>query len=83
MDQEGYLSPVSWFTRKQLTQPDETDAARMAQLLRTVTVRSEQTTQDDVVLQCGAAVSGTVTYDDGAPASGVSVQVLAKDKSGK
>jgi hypothetical protein len=45
-----------------------------------VDVQADQTANVDVRLDRGAAISGTVRFDDGSPASGVRVMVLHKSK---
>lgn len=42
-----------------------------------------QTIREDVVLDRGASVSGTILDDDGTPASGVGIDLLVKGADGK
>jgi hypothetical protein len=51
---------------------------RVLRSLPRVDVQSNLPTGVDVVLERGAAVSGTVTYDDGGTAAGLRVEVLAR-----
>ena len=48
------------------------------QSLPRVDVQPNQPSTADVVLERGAAISGNIRYDDGAPAAGLQVQVLAR-----
>lgn len=78
----GYLSPTALFS----ADLDETSASkevlkkRIADSLPRVTVRPNSTVSVNTTLERGAAVSGTITYDDGSPASGLFVQVLTRRK---
>lgn len=83
VDKDGYLIPLGQFSKKELTATDDATRTRVAQTLATVDVQANQTAKLDVVLDRGASVSGTVTYDDGTPASGIGIELLAKDKDGK
>ncbi len=82
-DKEGYLLPLAAFSLKDLADPDADTKARIANAVHIVTVLANQTTNEDITLERGASVSGTILYDDGSPASGIGIQLLAKDKDGK
>lgn len=83
VDKEGYLLPLSQFSKDELSATDESTRTRLAAAARTISVGADQTVNEDVRLERGASVSGTATYDDGTPAGGLDVRILAKDKSGK
>ena len=83
VDKEGYLLPLGSFTQKDLAATDDEGRQRVARAVHPITVESGQITQEDVVLERGASISGTVLYDDGSPAAGIGIQVLAKNKEGK
>jgi 5-hydroxyisourate hydrolase-like protein (transthyretin family) len=83
VDKEGYLLPLAAFSLKDLADPDVETKARIANAIHIVTVLPNQTASEDVTLERGASVSGTVLYDDGSPASGIGISILAKDKDGK
>lgn len=51
---------------------------RVLQSLPKVSVQSSLPVSADVVLERGGAVSGIITYDDGSPATGLRVAVLAR-----
>lgn len=49
-----------------------------------VEVQNNLAASADVMLERGAAVSGTITYDDGSPAAGLKIKLLSRmDQSGK
>jgi hypothetical protein len=59
--------------------PDQKSAKdRVLHSLQKVNVQSILPVTADIVLERGGAVSGTVTYDDGSPATGIKVAVLAQ-----
>jgi hypothetical protein len=80
---DGYINPVSMFSKKQLDEPTDQIRALIEQALPKVNVEQDSTAHSDVQLQRGAAISGTITYDDETPASGVHVTLLHKDETGK
>lgn len=83
VDASGYTSPLAQFDSQDLESKDAALRQQMAKTLLKVYVRSNATINQDVALERGASVSGTVTYDDGSPASGLDVDVLQKDAAGK
>ena len=75
----GYLSP----------RPDDDDsddvepqppAGQPPVVIPRVDVQADQTAGIDIRLERGAAISGTVRFDDGSPASGVGIMVLHRKK---
>jgi hypothetical protein len=83
VDQDGYRLPLSELTARELHARDEATATKVARLVKPILVASGQNVIQDITLERGAAISGTVTYDDGSPAVGLGVQLLAKDAKGK
>ena len=83
VDQEGYLIPLGQFSAKELAASDDDTRARVAKVVHAVAVEGNGTVTEDVVLDRGASVSGTITYDDGTPASGIGIELLTKDHEGK
>lgn len=79
----GYISPLSMFSPQQLDHPTDQQRTLIDEAIPRVNVEQDSTAHADVRLQRGASVSGTVTYDDGAPASGINVTMLHKDESGR
>lgn len=78
----GYVSPIATLdaTADQLQKPDKALKEKIARVVPRVTVQSGAPAAIDVTLQRGAAVSGTVLYDDGSPAPGLPVQLLIHQK---
>ena len=84
VDKPGYLIPLGGFSAKELATPGKDMQERLAKAaVHTITVRPGQATVEDVVLERGASVSGTVLYDDGSPASNIAIKVLTLDAKGK
>jgi hypothetical protein len=82
-DLPGYLNPTSQFTEEELQHPTPEVLDLMEQSFPRIRVEPSQTTDIEVQLQRGAAVSGTIRYDDGSPAIGVTIELMHKDKDGK
>jgi len=78
----GYVSPVSQLTREDLVHPSLDMQKFIASVLPTVSVVPNRTTTADIHIQRGAAIKGIIHYDDGSPASDLSIRVLRKDKTG-
>jgi hypothetical protein len=74
VEKDGYINPAMM-----VGQP----RALENQTLQPVTIEQNSTAHVDVQLQRGAAISGTITYDDGAPANGIFVEILSKDENGE
>ena len=83
VDAPGYLLPLGGFSQKDLTAPDTATALRLSKTVHPIAVEGNGRANEDVVLERGASVSGTVSYDDGSPASGIPIEVLHKDEAGK
>jgi hypothetical protein len=83
VEKNGYIKPRDMFTTKQLEDPSPDTRALVTAALPHVIVESGHTEQTEVRLERGAAISGTVLFDDGTPASEVSIDLLHKDASGK
>ena len=83
VEEDGYINPAMAFTGDQLnsTSP-QVRAALVDQVIQHITVEQDSTVRADVQLQRGAAVSGTITYDDGSAASGITIAVLTKNEKG-
>jgi len=78
----GYLSPLDMVadTQEQLRNPDSIEKEKYEKTIPRVSVQGNLTSQIDVLLERGAAVSGTVRYDDGSPATGLAAKLLVKQK---
>jgi hypothetical protein len=83
VEKQGYVKPRDIFTKKQIDDPSPEMRALVAAALPRVTVEAGHTEQAEVRLERGAAISGTLLYDDGSPASDLPVKLLRKDASGK
>lgn len=82
-EQNGYASPLSNFTPDQLNHPDAATLDRVAQLMTSVAVTAGHTSEVEVTLRRGGAISGTVHYDDGSPAIRVPLALVRRGKDGK
>ena len=84
----GYISPnhmlslaearSQYGTFQPLGPMQKAERERVLKSLPRVDVQSALPSVLDVVVERGAAVSGTITYDDGSPAAGLAVHVLAR-----
>jgi hypothetical protein len=83
VEKDGYIKPRDIFTKKQIEDPSPEMRALIASALPRVTVQSSHTEQAEVRLERGAAISGTILYDDGSPAAELSIKLLHKDATGK
>jgi hypothetical protein len=81
---EGYISPLAsmGISEKDLLELDEATRTKLLTLVPTVIVEPNLGASVNVSLQRGAAVAGTILFDDGSPASGLSVSLLTR-KQGK
>ena len=78
----GYLSPEYQFSTSDLLQPTLTIRKRMIETLPTLTVLASKQTTISLSLHRGAAISGTLRYDDGSPAGDVEVLPLRRSPAG-
>jgi hypothetical protein len=74
VEKDGYINPA--MTVGQPRAPENLT-------LQPITIEQNSTAHVDVQLQRGAAISGTITYDDGAPANGIPLEILSKDENGE
>ena len=79
----GYLSPLSTFPTEVLEHPSEEDRARIAAVVPIVKVEAGLPASLDIRLERGAAISGTVLFDDGSPAADLAVHALIRHTEGK
>jgi hypothetical protein len=78
----GYLPAVD-ASDDEFDHPSKDLEHALAAALTPVTVAANRTSTADATLARGAAISGTVRFDDGGPDALVPVQLLRKDESGK
>lgn len=81
-DLVGYVAPLLNFTRADLAKPTPEIQQRIQQELQLLTVAPHSTLDLNTTLQRGAAISGTIAFDDGSPATGMSVFVLRRNAKG-
>jgi hypothetical protein len=79
----GYLSPLSTVSEDALEHPMPEDHKHIASILARIVVEGGLPVSVDVRLERGSAISGTVLFDDGSPASGLPVHALVRHKDGK
>lgn len=85
-EKSGYVIPVSmdFIGIDKNNQPASKDLRdALAAGLSPITVAANRVTTVELVLHRGAAISGVIRFDDGAPAADITVSLLQKDKSGK
>jgi len=83
VEKDGYIKPRAMFTDQEIADPSPQIRSLVEAALPRVQVEGSHTEQADVRLERGAAVSGTILYDDGSPAGGLNIKLLHKDPSGK
>jgi hypothetical protein len=80
----GYIYPLSQFAQDDLERPTPEVKDRIATLLEpVVVVTANHTTAASLRLVRGAAISGTVTYDDGSPAIAATLHLLVRQRNSK
>jgi hypothetical protein len=79
----GYQSSVSQFSVAERLKADPAMVAALKASAPKIVVEAGGSAQIDIRLERGAALSGTVQYDDGSPATGVSPVLLALQDDGK
>jgi len=80
--QPGYVSPLAalGISAADMRKPDEDLKQKIAKVVPRITVQANLPVSVNVTLERGAAVSGTVLFDDGSPAAGLEVQLLVRKK---
>jgi hypothetical protein len=79
----GYRSPLGSFSMMERMKADQATVAAVESLAEKIVVQPGASTSLNIELQRGATLSGTVAYDDGSPAPGVTPALLVQDKDGK
>lgn len=82
-EQDGYISPLSLFTRADLNRPDDAMLRKIARYMTPISVTAGQTTQVQVRLIRGATIGGTVRFEDGSPVVNSAVNLLQRDAKGE
>jgi protocatechuate 3,4-dioxygenase beta subunit len=83
VDLVGYVTPLLDFTREELAKPSPETQQRIQNDLQRITVAPQAAVTADVTLRRGAAIAGTVTFDDGSPAIGVGIRILRRNAKGE
>jgi hypothetical protein len=79
----GYLSPDWKFTHDTIRNPTPEQRIELLKTIPNVTVAANKTVMIEVPIQRGAAISGTIRFDDGAPFVQTEVKALLRDSRGK
>jgi len=78
----GYIKPIVWLGLSELKdKPDTATLQSWLNLYTQVTVQPGRTVNAVVTIYRGAELSGTVTYDDGSPASDVAVEPILGERT--
>lgn len=79
----GYLSPLATFPSDVLDHPSAEDRKRIAAAVPKITVEANQPASIDLRLERGAAISGTILFDDGTPAADLVMHALIRHAAGQ
>lgn len=71
----GYVQPLRSMLNDSANLP-QADRDRIAAQLTRVSIGANQTANVQVIIYRGGAINGTVSFDDGGPAAGITVQAL-------
>jgi len=82
-EQPGYVSPIAKIPSIDINNPDQAVVENMEKALNKITVAANKDTTAEIELERGAAIAGTIHYDDGSPASSVEVSLFRQEKDGK
>jgi hypothetical protein len=82
VDYPGYQNPALQFTNDDLESPTSKLIEDMDLKIPRVTINTGLTANIVIQLQRGAAVNGSLRYDDGSPAISATVQVLQRQQDG-
>jgi hypothetical protein len=79
----GYRSPLNGLSQMERMKADASTVASVESIAEKIVVAGGTSTSVNIELERGATVSGTVEYDDGSPAPGVTPTLLMLEKDGK
>jgi hypothetical protein len=79
----GYQSPLSQFSMVERVKADSDTLKAVQAAAEKVVVQSGQVVRADIRLERGASISGTIHYDDGSPAPGVTPVAIILGPDGK
>jgi hypothetical protein len=83
VQQPGYLSPVAQYNAEEMESPTPEMLEKLEKTLPTVLVVPNQTASADIRLVRAASITGTIRFDDGSPAPGLSLRFQRQDNDGK
>ncbi|HXE09092.1 MAG TPA: carboxypeptidase-like regulatory domain-containing protein, partial [Acidobacteriaceae bacterium] len=79
----GYVSPIGQLSQKERMQAGDAAMKALANGAEKVEVQADSTAIVNIELVRGASISGTIRYDDGSPAPGVTPVLLSLGVNGK
>lgn len=79
----GYQSPLNQLSQTERMKADDATLKSVESQVEKIVVQPNQSAHVEVRLERGAALSGSVRYDDGSPAPGVTPVLIQQDKDGK
>jgi hypothetical protein len=79
----GYRSPLSGISQADRMVANDTTLKAVESQAEKIVVQPGQTNNVNLELERGASLTGTITYDDGSPAPGVTPVLMVVDKDGK
>ncbi|MFY9936978.1 MAG: carboxypeptidase-like regulatory domain-containing protein, partial [Silvibacterium sp.] len=82
-DYPGYVSPIAKLSADELKSKEPSDIEKVEKLLVKVTVAANKDSGSEIELERGAAIAGTVRYDDGSPANEIQIAVLRLQDDGE
>jgi hypothetical protein len=78
----GYVNPLITASAEQMANDDPAAFLTVIRHMTPVVVDASSTANADIRLERGAALSGTILYDDGSPSIHASVELLRRKKDG-
>ena len=82
-DYAGYVSPIAKLSPEEMRSKEPSDIQKIEKALVQIAVAANKDSAQDIQLERGAAISGTIRYDDGSPANGLEAMVLRRGDDGK
>lgn len=79
----GYVSPIATLSQEEIRSKAPADIDKVEKVLTKVIVAANKDSARDLELERGAAIAGTVRYDDGSPANEIQVALLRLGSDGK
>lgn len=79
----GYVSPLAKLSSEEIRSGKGANAEKIEKLLDKITVAVNKESTSDIELERGAAISGTIRYDDGSPANGLAIALFRQQDDGK